>query len=266
MLLPPPCPSAPQRYCHSYLLPLLLLLLQAPDLLQELRPLLPQPHDLLVGVPVFLRASGSRASGHDGAGPFPVTISPPFCPQRGPAPAHPHPPPGLRPPGVGGSSPGATSGLCRVLLVTRGGRKGSSRARGLPRGHHGPPRTLLRGVLGPRRAGGPCTAPREGKTRGVPLHGHQLRCPVPAVLAVSTELSPAQRDPVSYRAGGAWGRQGGLPLPRGAALLSAHRLAWRRRLRRNRGGGDVTPMVASLLSDPLPCRRAPGPLGTPARS
>lgn len=86
MLLPPPCPSAPRRCGRTYLLPLLLLLLQAPDLLQELRPLLPQPHDLLVGVPVFLRASGSRASGHDGAGPFPVTISPLFCPRRGPAP------------------------------------------------------------------------------------------------------------------------------------------------------------------------------------
>lgn len=171
----------------------------------------------------------------------------------------------LRPPGGGGSSPGATSGLCRVLLVTKGGRKGSGRARGLPRGHHGPPRTLLRGVLGPRRAGGPRTAPREGKTRGVPLNGPQLRCPVPAVLPVNTELSPAERDPVSYRAGGARGRQGGLPLPRGAALLSAHRLAWRRRLQRHRGRG-VTPTVASLFSDPLLCRRAPGPLGTPARS
>lgn len=53
-----PCPlcSPGTRWCLPRYLPsLLLLLLQAPDLLQELGPLLPQPHDLLVGVPVLLQ-------------------------------------------------------------------------------------------------------------------------------------------------------------------------------------------------------------------
>lgn len=148
----------------------------------------------------------------------------------------------------------------------RGGKERLRQGTGTPSRPARPPGHAAQGCFGPPGSWWPPHSPQGGQNqRGSPQWA-TVEVPCARVLAADVELSPAERDPVSYRAGGAQGRQGGLPLPRGAALLSACRLAWRRCLQRHRGGGDVTSKVASLLSDPLPCWRAPGPLGTPARS
>lgn len=92
-MLPPSLPSPPvprdtlvsphNPAARWYLPSLLFLLLQAPDLLQELGPLLPQPHNLLVGVPVLLQARGCRAPM-----PSPDTPSCPSSPGSSPCAHH----------------------------------------------------------------------------------------------------------------------------------------------------------------------------------
>lgn len=52
-----PCKTAPHArlsLAPHLLLPPFLVLLQAPDLLQQAAPLLSQPHDLLIGISVIL--------------------------------------------------------------------------------------------------------------------------------------------------------------------------------------------------------------------